>query len=273
MNKVKYIIGWVFSKIFYNKTRMLLEAFTIPKYIWSQSKGQKVIDHFIRYYLGRVMLTKEKNQAGTLQGVHRDFWEKDEFYFKSTQSRCEKAYIPAYSKYVEGLQPLLTKRRINRIVEFGTGDGQWLNYLSKIWKGIDEFIGVDISAHQIQNNAAKYPHLQFLQSELLKWAEIHAAPNMLFHTMGGVLEYLSEESIIELFKVIKTQAPDSLILMIEPIHGQFNMNSDIKSQIIGYECSYTHNYPHLLESCGIDVLHREEKTPIGMKWLTVLGST
>ncbi len=271
MNTIKYFLGWALSIIFSAEAVAISDNFTIP-YSGGRYGSNQIINRLIRFKLSQQAKREEDKAPGKLEEIHRNFWAKTNAYFKETDNRAEEVFIPTNADVVHNLIPLLAEKQIETVCEFGTGDGKWLDYLSRKWTTVSHFIGVDISTHQIEINKQQFPHLTFYQADLVDWAKKHAVPNTLYHTNGGVLEYLSEESVRCLFDIIKTQAAGSFVLLNEPLHGDFDLEVDKTSNVIGYEHSYTHNHLHLLQAAGAQILHHEERFVMNYRWLIVLAS-
>lgn len=270
MHQIKYFLGKLLSILFPAKTANLLENFTIPQ-DWNGRGLDHTINKLIRYYLRYRAKQQEVESPGKLEEIHRNFWAQTDSYFDETQDRAAEVFIPNYADLVQQLIPLLTEKHIHTVCEFGTGDGQWLNYLSQQWTAVTHFIGIDISAHQIEINKAQFPHITFYHADLVEWMGKNATDQTLYHTNGGVLEYLSEESVRKLINIIGQTTKGSLVLLNEPLYGDFDINTDKASKVSGAEFSYSHNHPHLLKTAGAQILHQEEKDLMGHRMLTVLA--
>lgn len=254
MDRIKYAIGSVLAKTLPNKANHIRNDFTIPNYFFNSGH---IVDKFIRFYVGHEALKEEIQKPGNLESIHKNYWSNTDFYFPNFR-RTDTIYINLYKNIVEETEKILIDRNIESICEFGTGDGSWLNYLHQEWPFIKKLIGIDISENQINKNKADYQGLEFYASDLVAWAKKNPTPNTLYHTNSGVLEYLSEGSVSQLFQSLKEKARNSVILLIEPIHGDFDLEKDEHSKIIGFEHSYTHNYPKLLQNAGIELLKSGE---------------
>lgn len=267
MDTIKYFLGWGLSLIFPAQKARLYENFTIPL----DGSDSRFSDKLIRFYLRQRAKQEEQTDPGQLEAIHRNFWAKTDAYFDVTDNRAEDVFIPTYADVVQSLIPVLAEKQIDTVCEFGTGDGKWLNYLSQQWTAVSHFIGIDISANQIERNRQQYPQLTFYHADLVAWAEQNAAPRTLYLTNGGVLEYLSEESVRRLLAIIRSQASGSLVLLNEPLYGDFDIETDKSSQVLGQEYSYSHNYVHLLRTAGAQILRYEERSVMDYRLLLVLA--
>jgi hypothetical protein len=268
VDNIKYAMGWVLATFLPQKAEAVRNGFTIPD-DWDSPQSSRFTDRLIRFYIGAQAKAAEQSSPGQLEKIHQIFWSQTATYFTDMGDRTENIYIPLYKDIVQRINPFLVDHKIQTVCEFGTGDGQWLNYLSQQWGMVQRFIGVDLSANQVAINQQRYPHLEFVTSDLVSWTEANAAPSTLYHTNSGVLEYLSEASVKHLIRILKDRAKNSILFLIEPIYGDYDLDQDTTSKIIGHEHSYTHNYVYLLEATGIEVISYEERESVGCRMLIV----
>ena len=270
--QVKYQLGQVGSIAFPKRTSDLMRSFSVPQHNYS-SYFQHRIDNLIHFYLVESRVRKEATQVGEIENAHRDYWANSDGYFDQFSHLLEESYIPAYQDVVSDLIPLLKEKKIERVNEFGTGDGQWLNFLTEQWPFITQYTGIDISACQIEKNKGVFPHIAFEVSDLVAWTDKNVKQRALYHTNGGVLEYLSEKSIRELLTIIKERAPHSILFFNEPIYDDYNYAVDTASRIVGSEYTYNHNYAYLFEEVGIELVRCEERDAFGYRVVLAIGKT
>lgn len=266
----KFRLGQLGSIAFPKRASDLRQSFSVPVPRYS-SYLQNKIDNLIHFYLVQRKIQQEATQVGELEKAHREYWANSDGYFEQFAHLAEESYIPIYQDVVSDLIPLLKESKIENANEFGTGDGQWLNYLTQQWPFIRQFTGIDISAYQIARNKEVFPHITFEASDLVEWAEKNAAPRSLYHTNGGVLEYLSERSVRKLLAILKKRAPDSLIFFNEPIYDDFDYAVDKASRVVGSEFTYNHNYIYLFEELGIEMVRCEERDAFGYRVVLAIG--
>lgn len=258
-SQVKYGLGAGLAFCFRGKARRIREQFTLTQ------ARRPLLDRLIHHYLA--------SQVDFLEESHRTFWGNTGWYFGTVSNRVEEVYIPAYGDLVQMLAPVLVERQIQAVCEWGTGDGRWLHHLSRQWTGIARFVGVDISARQIGLDRAAFPHLQFEAGDIVAWTEQSAAPRSLFHSNNGVLEYLAEASVKRLYAAIARRAPGSLVLVFEPVYGDFDPKVETQSRVVGHEHSFCHPHAHLLSSCGFTIVRHEERLVSGNRMVIVLAAT
>ena len=268
----KFRLGQLGSITFPKRASDIMQSFSVPQFHYS-SYIQNKIDNWIHFYLVQSKIQKEATQVGELENAHREYWSKSEGYFEQFSHLTEESYIPIYQDVVGDLIPLLKAMNIKYANEFGTGDGQWLNYLTQQWPFIAQFTGIDISAIQIEKNQDIFPHITFEASDLVAWADKNANPRSLYHTNGGVLEYLSERSVRKLLTILKERAPHSLIFFNEPIYADYDYAVDTASRVVGSEFTYNHNYIYLFEELEIELVRCEERDAFGYRVVLAIGKT
>ena len=271
-HQVKYRFGQVGSIAFPKRATKLKRSFSVPHYSDS-SYLQHKIDSLIHYHMVANKLNEEATQIGEMENAHREYWANSDGYFDQFSHLIEESYIPTYQDVVNDLIPLLKEKQIERVNEFGTGDGQWLNFLTEQWPFIAQFTGIDISSTQIKRNKTAFPHITFEASDLVAWTEKNVAQRALYHANGGVLEYLSEQSVRKLLTIIKKQAPHSVLFFNEPIYDDYDYAVDNASRIVGSEFTYNHNYVYLFEEVGIDLVRYEERDAFGYRVVLAIGKT
>lgn len=266
----KYILGSILAYLSPKSKETILKQFSV--YVPTGTTSWELRrNSFIHFYLVEQKIKKAHHQQGELEEAHKIYWANSVNYFDNFAHLIEDSYIPIYQDLIQTLAPVLESKDITQVVEFGTGDGQWLNYLANQWPFVSNFIGVDLSVHQIKENKVRFPHIQFETSDLIDWADINAQPHSLYHTMGGVLEYLSEESVRKLLMQLKEKAPNSYLFFNEPIYDDFDYTRDTHSRVVGNEYTYNHNYKFIFDELQIEMIQWEERVAFGYRVISVIG--
>lgn len=270
--QVRFRLGQLGSIALPTRKSSVLKSFSVPQF-HNSSRLKNKLDSWIHYYLVQSKIRNEPRQIGLIESAHKTYWANSAGYFDQFAHLAQESYIPVYQDVVRDLAPLIKKMGIKTVAEFGTGDGQWLDYLTTQWSFITQFTGIDISASQIAKNRLVYPQLTFEEADLVKWAEQHAAPHSLFHTNGGVLEYLSEQSVRRLLAVLKKQARGSIVFFNEPVYDDFDYSTDKTSRVVGSEFTYNHNLEYLFAESGIKLMRCEGRDAFGYRMVFVIGTT
>jgi SAM-dependent methyltransferase len=252
--RLNYYIGGMLARTFPSKLDMARQSFTLPRLGNRDRYGR--IERLIRDYVGY----QASRHPAELESLHKEFWrQRSDGWYDSTAGRFQTHTLPLFSDWAERCIPAIGESGIARVCELGCGDGQWLNYLSEHWTGPTEFLGLDLAEQQIRLNQRRYPHLSFECTDLTSWVRDHAMPDTIFVAQGGVLEYLSQQSLSDVFEKIVRRAPNSLLFFIEPLADDFDLSTQSESLPYGGEFSYSHNYPALMQAAGLSIDFQDER--------------
>lgn len=207
----------------------------------------------------------EKNEDfDTLAKFQRDYWvNRGTDFFSMNDGSFENAFLPDCSFVFDILEEELSKEseQFHTLVEIGTGNGKVLNYLANKFPQIDKLVGIDLSAEQIDINAAHYKsntRLEFAATDGFDWAKAHGKSNMIFVTSRGVLEYFTEERLQEFFNTLNGLGK-MIFVAIEPNGVDHDFDVNAGSQPYGHERSFSHNYSALFEKAGFELWHYSKK--------------
>ncbi|MEX1032933.1 MAG: methyltransferase domain-containing protein [Cellvibrionaceae bacterium] len=229
------------------------------------------VDKLIRFDLGR-RLQDDKN---SLENVHKTFWSNQQAdgWYAATNHKLELVYIPNYSRFVDEVADKIRSRGIKNLVEFGTGNGLWLEYLSTRFSGLVSCIGIDLSESQIRANTKMLPGIEFIRDDIDKWIQSNLMGDTIYHTNSGVLEYLSEDSVERMFSTIKSRARNSFMFLIEPVSLDCDPKKLMRSWVGGEELSYSHNYKNILERLNFRIEICEDLVVDNHKTVVILAGT
>ena len=267
--RLNYYIGGILARMFPSRLKKARRSFTLPRLGNRGPYGR--IERMIRNYVG----FQASQHPAELESLHKEFWRSQRAggWYDATAWRFETHDLHLFPDWVERCIPAIDERHITRVCELGCGDGQWLNHLSEQWTGPTEFLGLDLAERQIQLNKRRYPHLNFESADLTAWVHDHAMPDTIFVTQGGVLEYLSQQSLSGVLETLVARAPNSLLFLIEPLADDFDLNTQCESLAHGGELSYSHNYPALMQAAGIAVDFQDERRRLNHRMLGLLART
>jgi SAM-dependent methyltransferase len=266
---LNYSIGALLARAFPAKLEMVRRSFTLPRL--GNREGYGRIERLIRDYVG----DKASRHPAELEALHKEFWRgrSAKGWYAATAHRFATRNLPLFADWVERCIPAIDERNVARVCEFGCGDGQWLNYLSERWIGPTDFLGIDLAQEQIERNQRRYPHLRFECADLTAWIHDHAMPDTMFVTQGGVLEYLSQQSLCGVFETLVERAPNALLFLIEPLADDFDLGTQRESLPYGGELSHSHNYPALMRAAGIAIDFQDERRWFKHRVLGLLART
>lgn len=199
-----------------------------------------------------------------LAQFHLDYWKnKGTEYFELTDDNFEQVFMPDCSFLFDVLQENLeaAPNRYSTIVEIGAGNGDISNYLAEKFPQIEKVIGIDLSEEQTKINQRKYqdnPRLQFVAGDAFEWVEQNGAPNMIFVTSRGVLEYFPQKRLHVFLKMINFIG-NVIFVAIEPNGLDHDFIKNPNSQPYGNERSFSHNYMAYFKEAGFDFWHISRK--------------
>ena len=212
-----------------------------------------------------ILLKVEKQQDyATLEQLHSNYWKNhgDDF-FAATNDSFEEDFLPNCAFIFELLQNQLTneQEQFNVLVEIGTGNGRVLNYLSLKFPKIQRFIGIDLSSVQIKMNTENFesnPNLEFVASDGFEWVKKHGRSHMIFVTSRGVLEYFTEQRLIDFLSKLNGLGK-IIFVAIEPKGIGHDFETNPNYELYGYERSFSHNYAKLFKDAGFNLWHVSQK--------------
>ncbi len=218
-------------------------------------------------------LTRESNQTA-IDRLHRNLWSSSSYqaYYDVTSHRTRAMYKLMEEDLKSALAYVLEKMSPKKLIEIGCGDGTILNHLSKDFKSIPSFIGLDINDEQIELNSIKYKQntaLSFIADDALDFIRlIKKEAKVVYLTFGGVLEYFHQQNLISLLEAIYKQNNNS-ILFYEPILNGFDPDKETESRSYGPELSFSHPYLYLLRKTGFKIVTYKTVKSAGGSWLFV----
>lgn len=198
----------------------------------------------------------------TLSRFHFNYWSnsgKDYFSGKFAENVLESFFLPKCSFLFDLLKEQLEKepKSFHTLVEIGTGDGSVLEHLSTRFSQLQNFVGIDLSAEQIEKNKKVYSKnnsLEFVASDAFEWVKKNGRSNTIFVTSRGVLEYFTEQKLQDFFTMLN--GIDNIIFVaIEPTGVDHDFSKNPHTQLYGFESSFSHNYPRLFKNAGFTLWH------------------
>jgi hypothetical protein len=265
-DSLKYWAGAVLATFVPHRHQRVCANFTLPYF--ADTRWQTG-DQWIRHFVGQ----QRRRQSNQLEQLHKTFWQQQGpgGWHSATANRLEELYIPTFGSLVQDLAVLIDRHRIQAVVEFGTGTGDWLAYLRSQWSTPQNFLGLDLAEAQISQNRQRYPDLEFAATDLVEWVEHHSSERSLFLTHCGVFEYLSEATLRKVLSTLNRNNRESLLLLVEPVAEDFDLSSERSSRALGSEFSYSHNYFYHLLQAGWQVHRNDEQRLEGFRMLSFVA--
>lgn len=218
----------------------------------------------------------QKGDVESLRGRLADYWQSgrgDDFY-DAYPERFENWFLGEHYPVVEALGRELEKRpEIQRLIEVGCGDGKVLQHLSEKFPQFTSATGIDLNQSIIEQNRAIYREtkLQFEAADLHSWLQSYRGSGILLTSYGGVLEYLTQAELEEIFTVFRNMAAPVMLVLVEPIAKDFDLEEETVSRPYGAENSFSHPHRYLLEKAGWTIDFEEVKM-MQHRWMLMIAS-
>ena len=277
---MKMCLGFLLSKAMPGRTAEVKDSFTL--HYWGGGKaetrvGEKV-EALIRFYVAN---TDNAASGGEkLEMLHKDFWRSkiDLDWYDNSSDRFERELLPELIPLVEKLKGILAPTNIETVCEIGTGDGRFLSYLREVLQQPIRYIGIDLSADRMDFNRKTYPDTQFVSGDAFEWITSQSSDNTLYVTNGGVLEYFTQRALESLLShIAREQSGGMLAFFHEPLVPDHDLAKHFSSRLTSAgEYSFSHNYPHLIETAGFAIRHQQEAFepmgyPPGCRTMTIFA--
>ena len=144
------------------------------------------------------------------------------------------------------------------VIEIGTGNGWFLDLLSKKIDRNIPFIGLDLNRETIERTRSRYGKsrkLEFVCSDILSFTKTESLTHKLLVTCF-VLECFSPEELVGLCALLKREAPCHLAI-IERVNSTHEAEA-LSKPIGGF--SYSHDYEMILKRAGIEKQYSRKDT-------------
>lgn len=138
-------------------------------------------------------------------------------------------------------------------MEIGTGDGGVLNYLSSKFPETNKFVGIDLSAAQVDFNKNKFqnnPRLDFVVSHGFDGIQQYGKSNMIFITSRGVLKYFTEQQLQQLFNFLNNLGK-TIFIAIEPNDVDHNFQKIQIPKFMGQNAHFRITTQNFLKMQGL----------------------
>lgn len=234
-------------------------------------------------YLDRLLIAslvsrhKAEGTLDQLSALSERYWAGDGAteYHARVESRFRSVFLPHHAVIVPRIERAVaaTGRKFSTLCEIGSGSGQVVNYVSEQLRCVERFVGIDLSPAQIARNRARFDRAQlsFESGDAVAWITAHAQPGWIYLTSGGVLEYFARAKLLGLLSMLANEFHPSLLAIVEPLAPGHDLASQADSFVFGCENTFSHNYPYLCDTAGLEVLDQEEIAVDGQRWLLLIA--
>lgn len=216
---------------------------------------------------------KANNQYEKLADLHKHVWASNETqgYYDLTSNRLKGMFGLVKNTLYESITNFIQEHSYEALIELGCGEGFVVDKLSEKFTDIPSFIGMDINESQIKKNKINYStnkRLRFFSGDISKNINLIKGSNRIFLSFGGVLEYLTEKEITNLFESLSSQE-NIAIIIYEPIKPGFNIKKEKHSILYGSEFSFCHPYHYYLEKYGFKIINSKLVESDEINWMYV----
>ena len=194
-----------------------------------------------------------------------EYWGSDEgrAFHDNFRARFETHFLGHASRSIDDFEEHLRSAgpAIDRVVEVGCGSGQVMGCLADRFPKFASFTGLDLSDKQIEENRrtfAERRELEFVTADVCDWIPAHGEAGTLVLTNGGVLEYIDQPALEGLLCCISDKMAPASLIVAETVANDHDLNAELGSLVYGREMSFSHNYPHLIQSAGFSIRFQEE---------------
>ncbi len=177
--------------------------------------------------------------------------------YRNTEKKFTDEFTKLKLPLIAQISELLSENpSYHTLCEIGTGNGVFLDYLSRQFPFIEKWVGIDLNMEQISENMETYKgsKLQFVQAEIMEWVNTQCETGTIF-VGRTTFEYFTQSELNELFKNIYEKVNPAAISLCEPVCARTVEGSD--SMPRDSSISFYHNYPFLLEHCHYRIFRQE----------------
>ncbi len=131
------------------------------------------------------------------------------------------------------------------LCHIGTGNGLFLEHLSRRIPQIKNFVGIDICREQIEKCRRNYrgSPLRFEHTEVLDWMQGQPTGGIIFVAVG-TLQYFTPQELDEFLEAAWSRIRPAAIALSEPVN--IALTSAVRSEPRG-DIGYSHPYPYLFQ--------------------------
>jgi len=222
---------------------------------------------------------KDTGRLHEINWLNQLYWASDSAtqFHGAVQERFQSIFLAKHAPLVDELERILAASaiRYHTLYEIGCGSGQVVDYLAGRLRMVERFVGIDLSAAQINRNRARFvrPQLRFEAGDASEWIAAHAEPRSIFVTNDGVFEYFTPQALSGLLASFATRLQPSLLAIVEPLAAHHDLSVDGGSIVYGAENTYSHDYPRICERAGLKILFRSEVTAAQQRYLLLIAAS
>jgi SAM-dependent methyltransferase len=158
------------------------------------------------------------------------------------------------------LEDLLSSNRsMCRLVEIGTGTGEFLTDVAARVPRLADVVGLDLNAAQVEENRATCAgaRVRFEHAEASAWLRAYRHPGVVVLAYG-TFEYFTPQELDEVLRLVAALPRPAAVAIADTV--AMDLRTDLESRPRG-ELAYSHHYPYRLRQAGFAIVS-ETLTPV-----------
>lgn len=270
--KLKFFLGTALGAFFPGRKKAVAEA--------PFAEDHNIVNRAIRNGLYADAFKRKDHAA--LRRFLSQYWAKEAAAFhRDWNERFERMFLKQDAALIDELEKLLARVPgdpiFTHLYEVGCGGGQVLEYLHDRFPQLKGLIGIDLGEEQIKENWATcdQERLAFVAADANEWLPENAVPGCVIFANGGVFEYFLQSELEYLFSRAADSLAPVVICVIETVATDHDLETEKDSLVYGREMAFSHNYPHLLETAGFEIVSCSERhgdsIDGGGRWIRILA--
>ncbi len=209
-----------------------------------------------------------------LAAQHVEFWSGPSAlpFHANAAHRFERVFRKRHYAIVAQLEKVIAASGVVKLCEIGCGSGQVLTHLARCLPTLTRLVGLDLSAEQIAINRARNrdSRVEYQHGDAATWIASHADGGWAWFCYGGVLEFFTQQSLVDLLELCAARPP-VVFALVEPLADDFDVDREATSLRFNIELTLSHAYPRLLAAAGFQTVWRSECRAMGFRWLMLIA--
>ena len=160
------------------------------------------------------------------------------------------------------------------LCEIGCGSGLVLADVRRRLPMFDTYVGIDLSAGQVEGNRRRDPDPRtcFEAADGAAWALERSAPGFVFLSNGGVLEYFVPRKMQQVIRELPARGLPVSFALAEPIAENFDPAQATESRVLGVERTFSHPYARWFREAGWSIRFQQEARADGIRWFLMVAT-
>ena len=228
------------------------------------------------------MLTALAHRAARRGEMHRlgpvftEFWKSRaaEHFTPDVDDRYRELFLKHHAAIVTPLVEAARAAGCRHLVEIGCGNGDVLRHYARELPELASLTGLDLNgpllatAQQRTDDA----RIAYHEGDARLLVREHTQAPAVVMSNGGVLEYLTEQELREMFGWLAKGRTAPVFALVEPLGSGHDLDRSTGSEPYGAEFSHSHHYPLLLTQAGYAIRFRQEVFTGPQRWILLVAA-